>query len=213
MELVEAVREARRVRGTVMLAVDGRDEKWCAVCGAVDGSVELRVGEPPRQGVLRRRAPGEQWLRDHGFLRVPDAWSRPESALGDEACAATLAAALQHALEADPSAPMHHVLTHPGVLDGVTPPPSDAPARDHIGAAMLALARQDRGRLDIDCGIPSQLWAIVWAADGALLVEQESPEREWTEPQTDEGAAAAAAALAEPSSPLYLAFMPYPADD
>jgi hypothetical protein len=101
---LDAVREARRLRGTVMLAVEGNDEQWCAACGAVDGSVELRVGEPPRGGVLRRRdAGGEQWLRDHGFAPVQDAWSRPEPALADEGCAATLSAALEHALGADPT--------------------------------------------------------------------------------------------------------------
>jgi hypothetical protein len=61
----------------------------------------------------------------------------------------------------------------------------------------------------MDCGTPAELWAIVWAlGDGKLLVEQESPEKEWTEPHTDAGAEAAAAALATPAAPLYLSFAP-----
>jgi hypothetical protein len=78
----------------------------------------------------------------------------------------------------------------------------------HVAAAIREAARRQRARLDIWCGSPSRLWAIVWVTDGELLVEQEEPEREWTEPQTDDGAAAAAAALAEPPPPLYLSFIP-----
>jgi hypothetical protein len=74
--------------------------------------------------------------------------------------------------------------------------------------ALRALARGPRGRVTIDCGAPARLWAIVWANDGELLVEQESPERDWIEPRTGDGASAAARALAEPAAPLYLSFIP-----
>ena len=83
------MREARRLRGTVVVGVAGREDLWCAVCTAVDGSVELRVGPVPRRGLLRRRAPGgEAWLREHGFVPVVDAWSFPATGAGDESCAA-----------------------------------------------------------------------------------------------------------------------------
>src|SRR3954468_16991822 len=73
----QAVQRAIEVRETVMLAVDGNPCQWCAVCSAVDGSLELRVGEPgslSRRGERRR---GESWLREHGFVHVVDAWAKP----------------------------------------------------------------------------------------------------------------------------------------
>jgi hypothetical protein len=70
-------------------------------------------------------------------------------------------------------------------------------------------AAAPRARLDIGCGEPARLWAIAWAADGELRVELESPERVLLHPQTAEGAAAAAAELPEPGTPLYLAFVPF----
>ena len=90
-----------------MLAVEGDDEQWCAVCAAVDGAVELRVGEPPRRGLRRRRDPaGEAWLRDHGYFQVIDAWTFPVPAeTGDTQCAVTLEAALAGALGADTTTP------------------------------------------------------------------------------------------------------------
>src|SRR4051794_7572577 len=112
--LAEAVEEARRIRGTVMLAADRRERQWCAGCAAVDGRVELRVAEPAPRG-LRRRPPDEalEWLRAHGFMPVPDAWSLPmPAATGSQTCAGTLAAALRSALGVDAGASLHHVLTH-----------------------------------------------------------------------------------------------------
>jgi hypothetical protein len=201
MELIDAVREARRVRGTVMVAVEGHEKQWCAVCAAVDGALELRVGAPRRRG--RRR-----WLEDHGFLPVRDAWTRPEPQPDEAACAAMLAEALEHALGAEPDAPLQHVLTHPGVLDGTDHPAPDAPAADHVLTALRALAREPGRRLDIRCGTPEALWAIVWALDDELAVEQELPEKAWSEPRSDAGAAAVAQRLPEPRRPLYLSFVP-----
>lgn len=186
-----------------MLAVEGRDELWCAACAAVDGSVELRVGEPRRRGLLRRRdADGEAWLREHGFTTIPDARARPEPVLGDHACADTLAAALEHGLGADPAAPLRHVLTQPGIIEGSDPPPADAPLEAHLAAALRGLARAGRGRFHVDSGRPAELRAVVWALDGELIVEREvpgvagSPGESWREPLTPEGAAAAADELA-----------------
>jgi len=162
------------------------------------------LGEP-RRGLLRRRdADGEAWLRDHGFVPVVDAWSRPEPALGDDACAALLAGALEHALGADPASQLERVLTYPGVIEEADAPPHDAPLEQHLAAAFrgLVAAGDGTGRYTIDSGRPGELRAWVWADDGELLVEREvpgvaeSPGESWREPLTPEGADAAAAELA-----------------
>ena len=76
-----------------MLAVEGHQEQWCA---------------------------GEAWLRDHGFVAIIDAWALPvPAATSDEQCAATLEAALAGGLGVEPDARLEHVLTHPGVLEGI----------------------------------------------------------------------------------------------
>jgi hypothetical protein len=221
--LAEAVEEARRIRGTVMFAADRRERRWCAVCAAVDGRVELRVGEPPRRG-LWRRGPDErvEWLRGHGFLPVPDAWSLPmPAAAGSETCAGTLAAALRSALGADAGASLHHVLTNPG-LPAEGAPPAEAPQAEHLAAALRALVAGGEGRLDVDGGRPSRPWAFVWVESaGTLLVECELPATdgsadEWREPMTPAGADAAARRLmarieaAVPGAadePFYLTFV------
>ena len=49
METLDAVEEAMRLRGTVMLEVAGHPEWWCAALAAADGPLELRVGEPRKR--------------------------------------------------------------------------------------------------------------------------------------------------------------------
>jgi hypothetical protein len=187
-----------------MLAVAGRDEQWCAVCAACDGSLELRVGPPPRRGLLRRRGErGAAWLREHGFAEIVDAWALPVPPGASEArCAAALEAALAGALGAEPGSPLRHVLTQPGVLDGTAAPPEGAPVEQHLATALRALAAAGRGRLHIESGRPATLRAFVRALDGELLVEREvagvagSPGETWSAPRTAEGAGQAAAELA-----------------
>lgn len=185
-----------------MYAVEGHEDQWCAACSAVDGAVELRVGEPPGRGLLRRRDAGaEAWLRDHGFTAIVDAWALPALATTSDAqCAATLEAALTGALRADPAGRLEHVLTHPGLVEGVEAPAPDAPLEQHLAAAFGGLVRAGAGRYSIDSGRPGALRAWVWALGGELLVEREVPGTEdgesWREPLTPEGADAAAAELA-----------------
>ena len=189
-----------------MLVVEGHDEQWCAACAAVDGSVELRVGEPPRRGLLRRRDPGgEAWLRDRGFFAIRDAWTLPVPAsTSEERCAATLAAALEAGLGVDPGAALVHELTYPFVAGDASLPAPDAPLEDHIAAAVRGLALAGTGRTPIESGRPAELRGWVWTIPGErqLHVELElegaadSPAESWREPLTLDGAAAAAAELA-----------------
>ena len=187
-----------------MYAVEGQEDRWCAACAAFDGSMELRVGEPPTRGLRRRPdADAESWLRSHGFTAVLDAWAMPvPAATSDEQCASTLEAALAGALRAEPGAPLEHVLTHPGVLEGVEAPPPKASLEQHLAAAFRGLVRAGDGRYHIDSGRPGTLRAWVWVDDGELLVERElpgvpdTPGESWREPLTPEGADAAAAELA-----------------
>ena len=191
-----------------MLEVAGAQESWCAVCAAVDGALELRVGEPT--GRRRERREREAWLRDRGFHRGRDAWSLPVPAgVGVEQCAATLA----EALGGDPAAPLRRVLEHPGIASGELPPP-DAPPAEHLAAALRALAVEGRGRVDVWGGRPARLWAIVWAQpeDRELLVEPERGLEDVSrEPLTPEGAAAAARALGDDvgleDGPMFLAYL------
>jgi hypothetical protein len=206
--LVEAVEEALRTRGTVMLEDAGAQESWCAVCAAVDGALELRVGEPA--GRRRERRDRERWLRDRGFHRVPDAWSLPVRAgAGVEECVATLA----EVLGGDPVAPLRRVLEHPGIASGDLPPPG-APPAEHLSAALRALAVKGRGRVDVSGGRPARLWAIVWAFpdDHELLVEPERGlEDTWREPLSLDGAAAAARKLGDcvelQDGPMFLEYL------
>jgi hypothetical protein len=205
-EILAAVEEARRLRGTVMVEVDGKPKWWSAALAAVDGPLELRVGEP-------RKRRGKAWLRDRGFHHVQDAWSLPLAAgVGSSQCASTLTDALTEALEADLSRSLRRTLAFPGCADGSLPP-EDAPHAEHLGAALRALALAGSGRVDVEGGRPAELWAIVWARDGELLVEPElGSEEVWTEPLSLDGAAAATRALAEriadrAGEPLFLEYL------
>ena len=207
MTLRDAVEEARREGGTVMLAADPRDQRWCAVSVAIDGSIELSVGDPPKGRLGRRPRAQESWLRDHGFARVPDAWVLPVSAgTSADQCAGTLSSALAEAHGVGAEEPLHRVLTQPG-----------APS---VAAALRDLAAAGHGRVDISGGRPSRLWAMVWALDGALRVECELAGREgsrddvWEEPLSLEGADAATqkltARMPEADQPVFIAYVERP---
>ncbi len=191
-----AVEEARRVRGTVMLVVEGQAQLWCAACGAVDGSVQLRIGEPRRGWKRWRRSDGEVWLEEHGFIHIIDAWTLPvSSATGDWACAGLLADALSNALGVGRDVQLQRELVHPGALVHELAP-DGAPHEEHIAAALRSLViAGGNARASFDGG--QDLWAWAWVIDDHLLIEYEAPrdEREedtWKVPLTREDAESAA---------------------
>jgi hypothetical protein len=182
-----------------MLTAEGRDDVWCAVCAAVDGSCELRVGEPARHGWRKRKpAAGETWLAEHGFFHVIDAWTLPvPRTTGDWTCATLLAEALRNAFAVAGDTQFLHELTHPGAFEEELAP-EDAPHSEHIASALRSLVLAGRGRAHLDGGSPATLWAWVWVTDeGRLLVEYEAPresrdEDTWEAPLTLDGARTAA---------------------
>jgi hypothetical protein len=178
----QAVNRAIALRGTVMLAARDNERQWCAVCAAVDGSLELRVGEPGK-GWRRQRRTGEAWLRDHGFIHVIDAWAKPVTSAGSAwSCAQTLDHALREGLAASSDVALVEVLVHPGVIGDAEPPPPEASHAEHIRFALSALAERGRGKLDIQGGRPAATWAWAFASDGALILSPESADDqdEWT---------------------------------
>jgi hypothetical protein len=212
----QTIERALELRGTVMLVVGEDERRWCAACAAVDGSLELRVGEPGSTWRRRERRAGEEWLRDHGFVRVIDAWAKPV-ARGTSlwTCAQLLADALIHALHVRDGSSVVERLVHPGVMSAAQPPAPDAPHADHIRSALVALARQGRGKLDIQCGRPAVTWAWAFVIEGRLVL---SPERgdEWTVDLDEETVASAADRLTtmlheqfEPDAqdPLFISYM------
>jgi hypothetical protein len=170
-----------------MLALRGDDRRWCAICAAVDGSIELRVGEPARGWRRWRPAAGEAWLRDHGFVRVIDAWAAP-APLGasPRINAEMLASALRDGLRAPEDGELVEVLVHPGLIGDTQPPPATAPHADHIRYALAALAERGRGKVDIQGGRPAATWAWVFVLDGTLALspepvgDQVDYSRDWT---------------------------------
>ena len=168
------------------------------------GRVELRVGEPPRRGLRRRRDPdGEAWLRDHGFTAIPDAWALPvPAATSDAQCAATLEAALAGGLQVEPDAPARARPDPPGIARGARRAASRRTDRSALRGGVPRVALLREGRFHIDSGRPGALRAWVWVDGEELLVErevpgvEESPGESWREPLEPEGADAAAAELA-----------------
>jgi hypothetical protein len=221
--LADAVVRALDVRGTVMFGVPRDPSLWCAVFAAVDGSLELRVGEPKRGWRSWRPTDGETWLRDRGFVHGLDAWSLPvPHGSGPRMCAETMWAALEHGLGVRRDTVLNEVLVHPGVIGEVPPPPPDAPHRDHIRAALRSLALRRHGKFDISGGRPAKTWGFVFV-DGEelelspepLVMDPEYP-YDWRVPLSEPDAVAAADRMVaviydeigrDPHAPLFIAFM------
>ena len=221
--LRDAVQRALALRGTVMLSVRDDGDRWCAVCAAVDGSFELRVAEPPR-GWRRWRAPaGDQWLRDHDFVHVLDAWSAPAPARATPRwCAEALAAALNHSQGVARDAAMVQVLEYPGTLGDAEPPPPEAPHSEHVRHVLRSLATHRRGKVSFEGGRPASTWAWAFVVGDGLVLSPEPEdastqgEPEWTVPLRDEQVIEAADRLTtlmhhdhgrKPTDPLFISMI------
>ena len=186
--------EARRIRGSVTLEpADSR--RWSAVVAATDGSLELRVAEPPR----RRPWSKETWLADHGFTRARDCWALPlDASVGDDEAAARWMDALTgaHGLAAGDVGVVY-------VGPGVPAVPASAPHVAHVEAALEAVVRREFNRLHVFGGRPSAPWAFVSDVvdEPGLRVERphrDDPDNEidqWHVPRTLEGCRAGAEEL------------------
>ncbi len=206
-----------------MLQVRDSADKWCAVSAGVDGSLELRVAEPGSAWRRRQRRTGEDWLRDHGFHHVIDAWAMPAAAgTTGRTCAAVLKHALEQALAAPAGSDLVEALVHPGVIGSSAPPPGEASHADHIRFAIASLAAARRGKLAIEGGKPASAWAWVFVGDDELVLSPEDHEAEWTVPLTDAGVTTGTDRLIEllyiqlardMSAPLFISFMPLKPSD
>jgi hypothetical protein len=221
--LVDAGERAVRVRGTVMLSLRDDGRRWCAICVAVDGSIELRVAEPSRGWRRQRPAAGEAWLRDHGFVHVVDAWAAPAPrGTGMRGCADVLSCALRNGLGAPEDGELVEVLMHSGVSGDAQPPAPTAPHAEHIRYALSALVARRRGKVSIEGGRPAATWAWVFAADGTMELSPEPVDdptdydRDWSVSLQGLDLGAEADGLTtmlhddlgrDPSDPLFVSFM------
>jgi hypothetical protein len=213
-QLEQAVQRAVAIRGTVMLAARDDEHRWCAVCAAVDGTLELRVGEP--RGGWRhrdRRRKGEAWLRDHGFVQVIDAWANPIGrGVSARVCAETLDHALREGLAVAPGAELVEVLVHRGLLGAADPPVPGAPHGEHLRFALAGLARAGRGKLSVEGGRPAETWAWAFVDAGEMILSPESAD-EWTvsldaQEVTDAADRLTALLDRDPRAPLFITCMP-----
>jgi hypothetical protein len=222
--LIDACERAIELRGTVMHALRDDDRRWCAFCVAVDGSIELRVGEPVRGWRRRRPSDGEAWLRDHGFVHRVEAWSMPAPrGATPRLCAELVSSALREGLAAPEDGELVEVLVHPGVLGPVPPPAPTAPHAEHIRYVVSALAANKRGKADFEGGRPAVTWAWIFVVDGKALEISPQPiddsadlSRDWTvsldDPDLDAHADKLTAILHDelgrsPDEPLFISFM------
>jgi hypothetical protein len=221
--LVDAGERAIGLRGTVILSLRGNDRCWCAICVAVDGSIELRVGEPSRGWRSWRPAVGEAWLQDHGFAHVIDAWAMPAPhGAGPRACAEVLSCALREGLGAPEDGELVEVLVHPGLIGDAEPPAPTAPHAEHIRYTLITLAARRRGKVCLEGGRPAATWAWVFVVDGGLVLSPEPVgdrahhDRDWTVSLRECDLSAAADKLTamlhdelgrSPRDPLFVSFM------
>ena len=223
-----AIDKAVTLRGTVMLTVRGSERQWCAVCAAVDGSIELRVGEPGSGWRHRGRRRGQAWLEDHGFVEIIDAWAKPTTYESRWVCAELLVEALREALGASEDAELTELLVHPGYIAGTRPPAPDAPAEEHIEHALISLSRNGDSHISIGGGRPESLWAGASVSDGELLLSPEpldiaqEYEFAWVVPLDETAVRAAARRLSttvfdefgrDRDGPLFISCMPFRPND
>ena len=184
-ELEAAVEDALACRGTVMLrVVSAAKRQWVAAVAAVDGSLEVRCGEPHRPWWTRRKPLGEHRLEAMGFVPVVHAWARwvEEDVRGPARRAAEyMSSALLHGLEVQPEARLERVLVQPGFVPWQPPPPADAPPAAHVEAALVTLVRAGRGNARFDFGRPSRPRAWADVVGDSLALEIEGGD-EWTVP-------------------------------
>ncbi|MDA0160964.1 hypothetical protein OM076_11865 [Solirubrobacter ginsenosidimutans] len=199
-DFVEAVAEARRIRGSINLEpADAR--RWSAIVAAVDGSLELRVGMPPRR-LLRRAGDEQRWLQAHGFVQGVDCWVLPLPATtSDTEAAARWSAALEGAFGLDPGA-VARTYTGTGV-SWQDAPPVGAAYEEHVAAAMRAMVRGEFNRVHVFGGRPAGVWAFVWDVVGEPGLRIEYPHRDdpdseidtWHAERSPDGCRAGAAEL------------------
>lgn len=187
--LAAAARRAQNVRGTVMLNVEGESRDWCSIHVAVDGAIEVHVAEPRKARRWWRPRGDEQWLNDHGFIHVFDAWTKPApNGASPQWCAETLSAALVGALGVEEPYELVDTLVHPGVIGDDPAPDADAPHLEHIRFALRSLAANGRGKLSFDGGRPSSAWAWAFVVPEGLEISpqprpgQQDPSDDWTIP-------------------------------
>jgi hypothetical protein len=199
-DYLEAVAEARRIRGSINLEpADGR--RWSAIVAAVDGSLELRVAAPPRR-MLRRASEPQRWLEAHGFSRGTDCWVLPlDAATSDEEAASRWSAALSGAFGVDPGTVSR---TYTGVgMSWHDAPEASASHEEHVAAAMRAVIRGEFNRVHVFGGRPAGVWAFVWDVVGEPGLRIEYPHRDdpdseidtWHAERSPDGCRAGAAEL------------------
>jgi hypothetical protein len=177
------VSEARRLRGSINLEpADSR--RWSAIVAAVDGSLELRVAEPPRR-LLRRASDEQRWLVAHGFTKAVECWVLPlDASVSDDEAAARWSEALTGALGVDPSS-VERTYTGRGMpVDEV--PPASAPHEAHVAAALHAVVRGEFARATVFGGRPSAQWAWVWDVAGEPGLRIEYPHRDDPDAEVDQ---------------------------
>jgi hypothetical protein len=180
-ELEDAFDRALACRGTVMLGIRGdQDRRWVAICSAVDGSLEIRCGEPA-PGWRRWRRP-EAWgrLLALGFARRIDAFVCPADDVGSGV--ELLVRALRDGHEADPEAPLEQVLVHPGFVAWQPPPPAKAPPAAHVETALVTLVRARQGTAHFETGLPGKPWAWADVIGEELELERDDRDKPWRVP-------------------------------
>lgn len=199
-DYLDAVAEARRIRGSINLE-PADDRRWSAVVAAVDGSLELRVAEPPRRW-LRRASDERRWLEAHGFSRGSECWVLPlDAATSDAVAAARWSEALASGLGVDPGA-VRRTYAGPGV-SWQDAPAATAPHEEHVAAAMRAVVRGEFNRANVFGGRPSGVWAWIWDVVGEPGLRVEYPHRDdpdaeidrWHVERSPDGCRAGAAGL------------------